>query len=52
MNSSQAGGSSADVEPLTPMPITRRLSARSAATNGVKSESPEAITKVDTKPRS
>ena len=34
------------------MPMTRRFRARSAATSGVKSLSPEQITKVDTNPRS
>ena len=34
------GGSNADVEPATPMPITRLLSSRNFATSGVKSESP------------
>jgi hypothetical protein len=51
MNSSHAGGSIAEVEPLSPTPMTRLLSSRSLLTSGVKSESPDTITKVDTKSR-
>ena len=51
MNSSQAGGSIAEVEPFRPTPMTRLLSSRSLLTSGVKSESPDTMTKVETKSR-
>jgi hypothetical protein len=51
MNSSQAGGSIADVEPFSPTPMTRLFSSRSLPTSGVKSESPDTITNVETKSR-
>ena len=51
MNSSQAGGSIADVEPFSPTPITFLLSSRSRFTSGVKSESPDTMTNVEMKSR-